>query len=45
MKYQSQALRFSLEQRRLLDSQSCNQYDITGEDILTPIPELAACMG
>ena len=41
MKYQSQALRFSLEQRRmlnekviyLLDSQSCNQYDITGEDI------------
>ena len=40
-KYQSQALRFSLEQRRmlnekvvyLLDSQSCNQYDITGEDI------------
>ena len=41
MKYQSQALRFSLEQRRmlnekviyLLDSQSCNQYDITGDDI------------
>ena len=41
MKYQSQALRFSLEQRRmlnekviyLLDSQSCNQYGITGDDI------------
>ena len=41
MKYQPQNLRFSLEQRRMLnekvlyliDSHSCAQYDITGDDI------------
>ena len=41
MKYQPQNLRFSPEQRRILnekviyliDSHSCAQYDITGDDI------------
>ena len=53
MKYQSQALRFSLEQRRmlnekviyLLDSQSCNQYDITGDDIFNAYTGIGSLHG